>query len=186
MPVRLLRRLTGTALRAAVRSRAAVDACKAPASPNRHGPAGRRSVARATRPGCRAETAIQRQKKKRRTPTADAGPRCCRCPLLFHMLPYHFLPLMGLLFFLFFFVSFCFFWSESCVVAAKMTARAGAVRGAPLMTEMQRSDISQIWPFLQHGLQRPVAEDTGGNMRSGGIQNHNKTCAGRNLWEVIT
>ena len=33
MPVRLLRRLTGTALRAAFRSRSAVDARKAPASP---------------------------------------------------------------------------------------------------------------------------------------------------------
>ena len=45
MPVRLLRRLTGTALRAAFRSRSAVDARKAPASPNGHGPPGRLSVA---------------------------------------------------------------------------------------------------------------------------------------------
>ena len=37
MPVRLLRRLTGTALWAAFRSRSAVDVRKAPASPNGHG-----------------------------------------------------------------------------------------------------------------------------------------------------
>ena len=45
----------------------AVDARKAPASPNGHGPAGRHSVARraATTPGCRAEAASQRKKKER-------------------------------------------------------------------------------------------------------------------------
>ena len=46
----------------------AVDARKAPASPNGHGPAGRHSVARreATTPGCRAEASIQRQKKRKK------------------------------------------------------------------------------------------------------------------------
>ena len=41
MSVRLLRRLTDTALRAAFRSRSAVDVRKAPSSPNGHGPPGR-------------------------------------------------------------------------------------------------------------------------------------------------
>ena len=44
----------------------AVDARKAPASPNGHGPAGRHSVARreATTPGCRAASAGQRKKRE--------------------------------------------------------------------------------------------------------------------------
>ena len=44
----------------------AVDARKAPASPNGHGPAGRHSVARreATTPGCRAAAAGQRKKRE--------------------------------------------------------------------------------------------------------------------------
>ena len=56
MPVRLLRRPTGTALRAAFRSRSAVDARKAPASPNGHGlrpPFGRALLSMPVRPKVR-------------------------------------------------------------------------------------------------------------------------------------